>query len=383
MTHLNIQQGQNIEVVTTQIIKKLYDTALTVSEPLEGETDAAYMSGNLQTNKASRKVCTYLTTRFPNLHITVQDYYIDFEDPALEQLLITKGVSSDGVGVTESDAASATLNGVFYSNSQGNTDVTKFNEFTKFTQVKTNIPNNLFRNCSNLEEINLSGTTTIGESSFRSSGVKDINIPMLQSLGKEAFRQCTNLTTINFPSLTSLTGDNVFYECSNLTTVTSLGSITSLPKELFYRCSSLSSIPLDNITSIQESVFTGCNSLTRIILPSIETIERYAFNTYNGIQRVIDLGSSLTQINQSQFKNDDSSIIIIRSNSVPTMTNYGNSPFYNAQWWNTTIYVPRDLINSYKADTDGWGRISGKNGREVFYALEDSIYANTNWYSQS
>ena len=65
------------------------------------------------------------------------------------------------------------------------------------------------------------------------------------------------------------------------------------------------------------------------------------------------------------------------------MTNTGNSPFYNNQWFNTTIYVPRDLINSYKADTDGWGRISGRNGREVFYALEDSIYANTNWYSQS
>jgi hypothetical protein len=47
MTHLNIQQGSDTEIVSAQIIKKLYDTALTVSEPLEGETDAAYMSGNL------------------------------------------------------------------------------------------------------------------------------------------------------------------------------------------------------------------------------------------------------------------------------------------------------------------------------------------------
>jgi hypothetical protein len=47
MNHLNIQQGNNIEIVSAQIIKKLYDTALTVSEPLEGETDATYMAGNL------------------------------------------------------------------------------------------------------------------------------------------------------------------------------------------------------------------------------------------------------------------------------------------------------------------------------------------------
>ena len=741
MIHLNIQQGSNVEIVSAQIIKKLYDTALTVSEPLEGETDTAYMSGNLQTNKASRKACTYLTTRFPNLHITVQDYYIDFEDPALEQLLITKGVSSDGVGVTESDAANTTLSGVFSSNYVGNTDITTFNEFIKFTLAKTNIPGTLFYGCNNLEEINLTQTISIGSQAFRLTGIKDINAPILESLssqcfqqskvetitnlgtittipsyafqrcwkltsatlpttvtsigeaafnmynvnedkvfttisglenvtsfgqqcfrsndnlviqasdlskaqtignyafsgpkvtgelymknlttlgesafaynnritkavclgkitevnydafrkssadttltevylpkectslknncfinntgltilkkyedsvddwvdgvtptsgnitgitrfansclymcynlaatidltgvthlgggcfynaqnitfigntnsviewgernfscergknidlsnvsivlnynatqgGKsqtfercilpstitlgedvteipqkfcylatgiqtvtqtvtdpnktgvvtiksgafysstiqsipytnvqtiesEAFMECTNLTTINFPSLTSLSGNNTFWNCTNLTTVASLGSITSLPDGTFNHCTSLSSIPLDNITSIGVSVFNDCDSLTRIILPSIETVGRYTFNEYDGTQRVIDLGSSLTQIGQNQFKNNDSSIIIIRSNSVPTMTSTGNTTFYNAGWTDTTIYVPRDLINSYKADTDGWGRISGKNGREVFYALEDSIYANPNWYQQS
>ena len=37
MTHLNIQQGSNVEIVTTQIIQKLYEAALSVPEPLEGE----------------------------------------------------------------------------------------------------------------------------------------------------------------------------------------------------------------------------------------------------------------------------------------------------------------------------------------------------------
>lgn len=81
MTHLNIQQGQNIEVVSTSIIKKLYEAALSVPEPLEGEQDAAYMSGNLQVDRTYRAQVQYLTTRFPDLHINVTDsYYIPFED---------------------------------------------------------------------------------------------------------------------------------------------------------------------------------------------------------------------------------------------------------------------------------------------------------------
>lgn len=77
MTHLNIQQGQNIEVVSTNLIKKLYEAALSVPEPLEGEQDAAYMSGNLQVDKAYRNQVEYLTNRFNNLYINVTEGYID------------------------------------------------------------------------------------------------------------------------------------------------------------------------------------------------------------------------------------------------------------------------------------------------------------------
>lgn len=75
MTHLNIQQGQNIEVVSTKLIQKLYEAALSVPEPLEGEQDAAYMSGNLQVDKSYRSQVEYLTNRFDDLHINVTAGY--------------------------------------------------------------------------------------------------------------------------------------------------------------------------------------------------------------------------------------------------------------------------------------------------------------------
>ena len=99
MTHLNIQQGQNIEVVSTNLIKKLYEAALSVPEPLEGEQDAAYMSGNLQVDKSYRTQVEYLTNRFDDLHINVTaGYYIPFHDSAVNDVL--KDTIGDGVGVT-------------------------------------------------------------------------------------------------------------------------------------------------------------------------------------------------------------------------------------------------------------------------------------------
>ena len=60
MTHLNIQQGSGVEIVSAQIIKKLYDIALTVPEPQEGETDAAYMSGHISVTQTYQQYVEYL-----------------------------------------------------------------------------------------------------------------------------------------------------------------------------------------------------------------------------------------------------------------------------------------------------------------------------------
>lgn len=329
MTHLNIQQGSDVEIVSAQIIKKLYDTALTVSEPLEGETDAAYMSGHISVPHASEKQVYYLagtiregtngvvtsqitnpSGRFQDLTIDVTSgCYIDFEDPAVEQLLITKGVSSDGVGVTESDAANTTLSGVFYTNMNVyNSDVTKFNEFTKFTQVKTNIPNNLFRNCSNLEEINLSDTITIGEVSFAFSGIKDINIPTLQSLGQSAFNQ------------------------SKVETITNLGTITEIPNNAFYRCINLASAVLPTtLTSIGNSAFSMSNaSGTRVFttisgLENVTSFGEYCFTSNTHLQiQASDLSKAQT-IGNAAFKD----VTVIGQLYMKDLTSFGISVFEN------------------------------------------------------
>jgi hypothetical protein len=117
-----------------------------------------------------------LTNRFDDLSINVTvGYYIPFEDSAVLNVLLANNIGSDGIGVTEAEAANANLVGVFGSN----TDITKFNEFRYFTSAKTNIPNYLFYLCSNLKEVYLEDTINIGNAAFRECGIEDVNAPSL------------------------------------------------------------------------------------------------------------------------------------------------------------------------------------------------------------
>ena len=114
MTHLNIQQGSNTEIVSMQVIDKLYEVALSVPEPQNGEVDAAYLSGHIQTANTYKDYVDYLAGtigegdngvitstrqnaagRFQDLTIDVTNgYYIPFEDANMLSYLLNLGIGS-------------------------------------------------------------------------------------------------------------------------------------------------------------------------------------------------------------------------------------------------------------------------------------------------
>jgi predicted nucleotidyltransferase component of viral defense system len=68
---------------------------------------------------------------------------------------MANNISSDGIGITEADAATANLGTMF----KNNTTITSFNEFGLFNRANTSPANEMFRGCTNLENINLSNVT--------------------------------------------------------------------------------------------------------------------------------------------------------------------------------------------------------------------------------
>ena len=105
------------------------------------------------------------------------------------------------------------------------------------------------------------------------------------SIGRSAFYDCLDLTSVTIPNSVTSVGDRAFYNCSGLTSVTIGNGVTSIGGFAFYNCSGLTSIAIPNsVTSIGDEAFRFCSGLTSIDIPnSVTSIGRLAFSECSGI----------------------------------------------------------------------------------------------------
>ena len=206
------------------------------------------------------------------------------------------------------------------------------------------IKHDAFRGCSNLTSITIpNSVTSIGYSAFNScSNLTSITIPnSVTSIGRYAFYSCSNLTSITIPNSVTSIGSYAFYSCSNLTSITISNSVTSIGSYAFALCHNLTSITIPNrVTSIGSYAFFNCNSLTSITIPNrVTSIESYAFAyCYN-----------LTSI------------------TIPnSVTSIESSAFYSCI--RLTIYC------EVTSKPSGWSSIWNKSNRPVYYGINENNY---------
>ncbi len=108
------------------------------------------------------------------------------------------------------------------------------------------------------------------------------------SIGSEAFRFCSGLTSIAIPNSVTSIGYNAFKNCSGLTSIEIPNSVTSIGSDTFYNCYGLTSVTIPNsVTSIGSYAFGGCKGLTSIVIPnSVTSIGSYAFYSCDGLTSV-------------------------------------------------------------------------------------------------
>ena len=135
----------------------------------------------------------------------------------------------------------------------------------------------------------------------------------------------TNITTVIICSGVESIGINAFKECSALTSIEIPNSVTSIGGSAFYGCSSLTSVTLPNrLTSIDIYAFSGCTALTSIEIPG-----------------------SVTSIGACSFLDTHLASVTIYA---PSLTEYASSVFLsNAS--GRKIYVFSDCVDTYKS---GW-----------------------------
>ena len=146
--------------------------------------------------------------------------------------------------------------------------------------------------------------TTIGEDAFRDcSALTSVTIPnSVTTIGVYAFFNCRELTSVTIPNSVTEIGGGAFSDCSSLTSVTIPNSVTEIGGYTFSGCSSLTSVTIPNgVTRIGDNAFFNCSSLTSVTIPnSVTKIGEYAFSICSALTSVT-IPNSVTKIGDSAF----------------------------------------------------------------------------------
>lgn len=176
-----------------------------------------------------------------------------------------------------------------------------------------------------------SAVTSIGDYVFyQYKKLESVDFPNVIRIGNYAFSKCNKLASVDFQNATHI-GEYAFSECNKLVSA-DFPNVTSIGANSFYRCYNLASVDFPKATAILANAFNSAHSLKTIILRKNAMCGLAHTNAFNGCYHL------------HGFKN-------------ATYNPNGDKDCY--------IYVPRDLVDSYKFGSN-WSTFASQ-----FRAIED------------
>lgn len=123
--------------------------------------------------------------------------------------------------------------------------------------------------------------TEIGKSAFiDNDNITSITFPeTVTEIAASAFGNCDSLTEVIIPDAVTVLGDGAFSGCAGLVSVSTGNGITEIGTRTFHWCDSLKNVTIgSNVAVIGEEAFSVSQSLESIVIPdNVTEIGRYAF----------------------------------------------------------------------------------------------------------
>lgn len=155
--------------------------------------------------------------------------------------------------------------------------------------------------------------------------------------------------------------------------------VTSVGAYCAYNYTALTSIYLPAATSIGQYAFYGCTGLTDVNLPAATSIGKYAFNGCKNLECVDLSGSAKPTINTYAFQNCKKlNAVIIRSDTVATLSGTNALSGTLIAQGLGGIYVPDDLVDTYKAATN-WATYAANIYPISAYPVTDFSTIHDSW----
>ena len=288
-----------------------------------------------------------------------------------------------------------------------------FNGCTGLTSVTipsnvTNITNYAFSGCTNLASITLSLKSLNNKSRFsdifnvvpvslqtinitddadikanffqNNTNIKTVNMPLVKSIGNNAFNGCSGLSSVIIPNSVTNIGTNAFTDCplkevitpivqtglglfpASLQKLTVTSACTSIPSGVFSTCSNLTNLSLPfigtsptNNTSLS-TLFGGKVpvSLTKLSLVRSSNNIQIADNALSGLTSLTELtlSSNVRGLGEKALYGCNNLEHIYSEWANPPAA-YNNSTFEGVNKYACVVHVPVGAKNKY-AGADGW-----------------------------
>lgn len=166
------------------------------------------------------------------------------------------------------------------------------------------IPNNAFKNCSNMKTFEYSGICdSIGEYAFyNASSLETIDITKITSIGKYAFYGAASIKSLEINENISTIKEYAFHGMTSITSLKLPNKLSSVYTHAFYGMESLTTLELpESLYSIGSHAFYGLKSLTKLTLPKkLNSIGSYSFAEMNLITEII-VPDSVKEIGEGAF----------------------------------------------------------------------------------
>ena len=167
------------------------------------------------------------------------------------------------------------------------------------------IPTGVFKNILTLQTVNIAeGITTIEDSAFSGcTALATVEFPeSLKNIGNSAFSNCKVLTNPELPDGLTAIGEAAFSNCKVIDGVTIPATVETIEASTFSGCSVLKNLTIPvGTTSIGSKAFANCTSLPEVLIPEgMLTIGVDAFSNCTSLASV-KLPASLTSIGEDAF----------------------------------------------------------------------------------
>lgn len=209
-------------------------------------------------------------------------------------------------------------------------------------QIVTNNMATKIREMKGLVDYENTAATEIPDYCFyKFENLRNISFTKATKISSNAFNLCTNLKEANFP-LVTIVSNSAFYNCPNLVNI-NIPEITSVNPLAFFECSNLEQIILPKVNFVYQAAFSKCEQLKKVDFGCLDKIgfDALCFTKCTSLKTVI-------------FRSNFIPFFIYDNINAEDI--FDDTPIVNGTGY---IYVPDDLVDSYKANAS-WGVLASQ-----------------------